>query len=398
MAHSDVELDWVGASPSAELSRRVEQGFALVFGHPPDGVWAAPGRVNLIGEHLDYNGGPVLPMAIPHRTAVAVATRRDSVVRLRSVQDAVTWDGSLAELVPGKVPGWCAYAAGVLWAMRKAGHELTGLELLVDSDVPFGAGLSSSAALTCAIALAARELCAGSAADDRRIVAEWCVRAENEFAGAPTGGMDQAVVLRAQAEHAFLLDCATFDAEQLRMPTGADLLVVDTRSHHSLVDGKYGGRRQASERAAERLGVAALADIDLGDLDTALDALADPELRGVVHHVVTEIARVREVAQHLRDGNLSVIGPLLVQSHHSMRDDLVISTPELDLTVESALDAGALGARMTGGGFGGSAVVLVGPGERQKVAAGIGRAFEQAGWARPGMIEVAAGPAALRLR
>ncbi len=398
MVELDEDVDWLESSTSARLARRAAQAFAEAFSAAPDGVWAAPGRVNLIGEHLDYNGGPVLPLAIPHRTAVAAAGRPDSRVRLRSAQDAVVWEGSLEELIPGQAPGWCAYAAGVLWAMREAGHTPTGIDLMVDSDVPLGAGLSSSAALTCAVALAATELCAQPAdAVERRTLAAWCVRAENDFAGAPTGGMDQAVVLRARADHAFLLDCSTFDAEHLAMPTDGELLVVDTRSHHSLVDGKYGGRRQASERAAAELGIAHLAQVQSAELATALETFQDEELRGVVRHVVTETARVREVAELLRADRLAQIGPLMLQSHASMRDDMVISTPELDLVVESATHAGALGARMTGGGFGGSAVVLVHPGHRRHVARYISRAFAQAGYARPGMINVQAAQAGARL-
>ncbi|MGB3184666.1 MAG: galactokinase [Ornithinimicrobium sp.] len=394
----DAEVNWIESSTSAQLARRAELAFAEVFSATPDGVWAAPGRVNLIGEHLDYNGGPVLPLAIPHRTAVAAAGRCDGRVRLRSAQDPTTWDGSMGTLVPGRVPGWCAYAAGVLWAMREAGQTLTGIDLLIDSDVPFGAGLSSSAALTCAVVLAATELSARSAdAIERRTLAAWCVRAENEFAGAPTGGMDQAVVLRARADHAFLLDCSTFDAEHLAMPTDGELLVVDTRTHHALVDGKYGGRRQASERAAAELGVAALAQVESADLGAALETLGDAELRGVVRHVVTETARVRDVAEFLRADRLAEIGALMLQSHASMRDDMAISTPELDLAVKSAMNAGALGARMTGGGFGGSAVVLVRPGERVHVAEYISRAFSQAGCAHPGIIEVHAAQAADRI-
>lgn len=396
MADQISDVDWVGSCSAAQLAQRAEDAFAEVFAATPDGVWAAPGRVNLIGEHLDYNGGPVLPLAIPHRTAVAATARADEAVRLRSVQDPTRWDGSLSDLVPGQAPGWCAYAAGVLWAMREAGHPVSGIDLVVDSDVPFGAGLSSSAALTCAVALAAAELSTGSPSSaDRRTIAQWCVRAENEFAGAPTGGMDQAVVLRAEADHAFLLDCGTFDAVQLPLPTGGELLVVDTRTHHSLVDGKYGGRRQASDRAADELGVDTLVQVRPSELAAALKSLSDEELRGVVRHVVTETARVQAVAGHLRERQIGQIGELMVASHASMRDDFMISTPELDLAVESAMYAGAIGARMTGGGFGGSAVVLVRPGDRHRVAEQVSRAFAQAGCPRPGMIEVSpSGPAA----
>ncbi|MGB3858858.1 MAG: galactokinase, partial [Ornithinimicrobium sp.] len=222
-----------------------------------------------------------------------------------------------------------------------------------------------------------------------------CVRAENEFAGAPTGGMDQAVVLRARVGHALLLDCATFEAQDVAIPSGAELLVVDTRTHHALTDGQYGGRRAACERAAADLGVDALAHLDPGDLPQVLSRLGTEELRGVVRHVVTETARVTSVVDLLRRGAWSEVGPLLLASHASMRDDFVISTPELDLVVDSAMRGGAQGARMTGGGFGGSAVVLCRPDEREQVAASVAAAFEEAGHRRPGMLAVqAAGPAA----
>ncbi|MGB3829500.1 MAG: galactokinase, partial [Ornithinimicrobium sp.] len=393
---STVRPDWLEPAGPGEHAASVGDAFTTAFGAPPDGVWAAPGRVNLIGEHLDYNGGPVLPIAIGHRTMVAAGTRPDRQVRLRSVQERATWQGSLDELHPDGMPSWCRYAAGVLWALGQAGHALPGLDLMVDGRVPSGAGLSSSAALTCAVAVAAADLAgigqvsvldvgvpdggAGSGEVRARMLAEVCVRAENDFAGAPTGGMDQAVVLRAQAGHALLLDCTTFAAEHIAIPSGAEFLVVDTRSHHALTDGQYGSRRSACEQAAGDLGVSRLADIHPAELVDVLSRVSTQELRGVVRHVVTETARVTEVATQLRAGRLSEIGPMLTSSHASMRDDFVISTPELDLVVDSAMRADALGARMTGGGFGGSAVVLCRSGDRERVAECIAVAFEEAGW------------------
>ncbi|MGC1208157.1 MAG: galactokinase family protein, partial [Ornithinimicrobium sp.] len=198
---------WLEPSDPAEHAAYLSGVFASAFGRDPDGVWAAPGRVNLIGEHLDYNGGPVLPIAIGHHTMVAVGARADRVIRLRSVQDPATGEGSLDELTPDGMPQWCRYAAGVVWALEEAGHRLPGLDVMVDGRVPSGAGLSSSAALTCAVAVAAADLAGIEASPEQsraRMLADACVRAENEFAGAPTGGMDQAVVLRARAGNALL--------------------------------------------------------------------------------------------------------------------------------------------------------------------------------------------------
>ncbi len=394
---ASVSPQWLAPSEPAEHAAYVGGVFASAFGTDPDGVWVAPGRVNLVGEHLDYNGGPVLPIAIGHHTMVAVAAREDRAIRLRSVQDPATWEGSLDELTPDAMPQWCRYAAGVLWALGEAGHRLSGLDVMVDGRVPSGAGLSSSAALTCAVAVAAADLADIQGPPDQsrpRMLAAVCVRAENEFAGAPTGGMDQAVVLRARAGHALLVDCATWEADDIPIPDDAEFLVVDTRTHHTLTDGQYGGRRGACERAAADLGVATLASIGVEDLAEVLSRLSSEELRGVVCHVVTETARVKEVVAHLRAGALSEIGPILLASHASMRDDFVISTPELDLVVDSAMQGGALGARMTGGGFGGSAVVLCRPGQRDVVAARVSAAFDEAGCAQPGMLAVqAVGPA-----
>ena len=371
------------------------------YGTAPGGVWSAPGRVNLIGEHVDYNGGPVLPIALEHRALVSLSLRTDRLVRLSSRQDPQVWEGDVDTLEPGRVHGWAGYAAGVLWALRRGGHELPGVDLLVDGRVPLGAGLSSSASLTCAVALAVAELAdlvipGGTHTDTgRRVLAQLCVTAENDFTGAPTGGMDQAVVMRARPGHAVLLDCSTFDAEHLPVPHDAEILVVDTRSHHSLVDGRYGGRRETCERAAHLLGVRDLAALDPDHLVQDLATLPDQELRAAVRHVVTEVQRVSDVVGRLRAGRMLEAGPTLLASHASLRDDFAVSTPELDLVVSSAVAAGAAGARMTGGGFGGSAVVLCRPGERRRVGDAVAVAAARAGYRAPGLFAVsAAGPAA----
>ncbi len=398
--------DLVPAADPAEHLAAATAAFEALAGARPAGVWAAPGRVNLVGEHLDYNGGPVLPFALEHRGLVAAGRREDGRWRVASQQDDAVWEGGADDLVPGGVPGWAGYVAGVLWALREAGHDLPGLDLLVDGRVPVGAGLSSSASLTCGVAVAVADLAGlpGADADDdsgRRALAEACVRAENEFAGAPTGGMDQAVVLRARQGHALLLDCTTFEAEHVPLPlggeAGVELLVVDTRAHHSLVDGRYGGRRQACETAAERLGVGRLADVGQDDLDGALARLDDEELQAVLRHVVTETDRVVRVAALLREGRLAETGPLLLASHASMRDDFRISVDELDLVVTASVDAGALGARMTGGGFGGSAVVLCPAGTTAAVGGAVHEAFVAAGFGAPGLLPATASASASRV-
>lgn len=403
---TDQVVDEVPAADPAEHLASVTAAFTALTGSPPEGVWGAPGRVNLVGEHLDYNGGPVLPLALEHRGLVAAARRDDGVLRLVSAQDEAVWTGTADGLEPGTVEGWAGYAAGVLWALREAGHSLGGLDLVVDGRVPLGAGLSSSASLTCGVAVAAADLLGLPGADEadeagRRALADVCVRAENEFAGAPTGGMDQAVVLRARAGHALLLDCTSFDAEHLPLPLGGDgqaeLLVVDTRAHHSLVDGRYGSRRSACEQAAERLRVEHLAAVTPDELPDAMERLQDEELQRVLRHVVTETRRVGQVAALLREGRLDATGDLLTESHASMRDDFRISVPELDLVVEEAVAAGALGARMTGGGFGGSAVVLCPAGTSRAVGAAVHAAFLTAGFGRPGLLPVTAAAGAGRV-
>lgn len=398
--------DLVPAADPGRHLRDVTDAFTAFTSQAPDGVWGAPGRVNLVGEHLDYNGGPVLPVALAHRGLVAARRRDDRQVRLASRQDQLQWTGSLDDLTPGAVPGWAGYAAGVLWALAEAGHDPPGVDLVVDGRVPVGAGLSSSASLTCGVAVAVASLAGlpGAEADDepgRRSLAAACVRAENEFAGAPTGGMDQAVVLRARAGHALLLDCTSFDAEHLPLPVGGpvdvELLVVDTRAHHSLVDGRYGTRRAACERAAELLGVQRLADVTTDQLAEAMASLGDDELRRVTRHVVSEVARVRVVADLVRAGRLEEAGPALLESHRSMRDDFRISVPELDLVVDAAVQTGALGARMTGGGFGGSAVVLCAPGTAARIGLAVHEAFLAAGYSPPGLLPVIASAAADRV-
>lgn len=341
------------------MSTALRAAFHAAFGRDPDGLWAAPGRVNLIGEHVDYAAGLCLPLALPLRTVVAAAVRDDGLLRLRSQhRDARPWDGLLRLVGPGNPAGWAAYPAGVIWAL---GHPAGGVDLLVGDSVPPGAGLASSAALECAVALAVDALCGlGMAATSagRVQLAAACRRAENQIVGAPTGGMDQLASLCCTAGHALLLDCRDQTMRQIPLDLGAAglvLLVVDTHAPHRIVDGQYAARRRSAERAAAELDIPSLRDAS----PEQLEFLADPLLHKRARHVVTEIARVREVVALVESGRVGHIGPLLNASHSSLRDDLEVSSPELNCAVDAARAAGGLGARMTGAGFGGSALVLV---------------------------------------
>ena len=408
---------WYPLPSTGEAVRRVTEAFVARYGRSPDGVWAAPGRVNVIGEHVDYNAGLALPFALPHRTFAAVALRADDVVRVRSAQVDGGWEGGLGGVVglgevaqhpkghsalpgAGGVEGWAGYAVGVPWALRQAGFDVPGADIMVDGRVPLGSGLSSSAALECAVALGFDELAGlGLAGDDAgrtRLVAA-CRRAETEIVGVPTGGLDQAASLRCRAGHAMLLDCRDFTAELMPFDlaaVGLELLIIDTRAHHALADGQYGSRRQACEQAARILGVATLREVPMAGLDAALARLPHAELRRRVRHVVTEIDRVAAAVALLDAGRIADVGPLLDASHASLRDDYEVSCAELDLACTTAVAAGALGARMTGGGFGGSAVALVPAGDVERVAAEVAAAFDAAGVTAPVFLRAeAAGPA-----
>ncbi len=382
---------------------RVTDLFRAAFGVDPDGVWAAPGRVNLIGEHVDYNGGLCLPIALPHRTFVALRRRPDDGVRLVSaLAPRAVWSGVLEEVAPGRVSSWVAYAAGPAWALTQDRFVVGGFDAAIDSCVPLGAGLSSSAAIECAVGAGLDEafglglLAAGDAGRARLAAA--CVRAENEVAGAPTGGMDQAASLRCTAGHALLLDNLDASVQQVTFDlaaAGLELLVIDTRAEHALVDGQYAARRAACHAAAQQLEVGTLREVV--DLEPALAALTDEMQRRRVRHVVTEIARVEAFVELVRKGAVRDVGPLLDASHESLRTDYEVSCAELDVAVAAARDAGALGARMTGGGFGGSAIALIEAGSAASVAGVVSSAFADRGWGEPGFLIAIAGQAADRV-
>jgi galactokinase len=379
--------------------------FVRTFDSEPEGVWSAPGRVNLIGEHTDYNGGLALPIALPQRTYAAVRRREDGL--FRAVSGAVPGgvvELALDEIGPGRPQGWAAYLAGVAWVLAQEGYATTGLDVAIASDVPVGAGLSSSAALECALVAALSDLLdLGLLRDDagRARAAAWCQRAENDIAGAPTGGMDQAASLRATRGHAILVDSRTGAVEQVPVDLEAHelaLLVVDTRAEHTLVDGQYAARRTTCEEAAAVLGVETLGDLDPAGLDADLGRLPDDVSRARVRHVVTEIERVRQCVDALRRNDFDEVGRLFVASHASLRDDYEVSCRELDLVVDSALGASALGARMTGGGFGGSAIALVRARDAEEVGRAVVEAFAAAGLTSVQPFAVTAGPPAARDR
>ena len=379
--------------------------FASAFGDGPEGVWSAPGRVNLIGEHTDYNGGLALPIALPQRTYAAVRLRDHG--RLRAVSTSARGgvvEVALDDIEPGRPQGWAAYLAGVCWVLRQEGYVVPGLDVAITSDVPVGAGLSSSAALECALVAALSDLLGLHVlADDagRARAAGWCQRAENEIAGAPTGGMDQAASMRSTTDHAILLDCRSGAVEQVPVRLGSPglaLLVVDTRAEHALVDGQYAARRTACEEAAAVLGVETLREVVPADLDAALDRLPDDVSRARVRHVVTEIQRVRDCVEALRRGDFDEVGRLFVASHASLRDDYEVSCRELDLVVDTALRSGAQGARMTGGGFGGSAIALVPADQAGSVSGRVVAAFAAEGLDAPQPFAATAGPPAGRDR
>lgn len=355
--------------------------FGRAYGRRPDGVWSAPGRANLIGEFTDYNDGFVLPFALAWSARAAVGRRDDGLFRVASLQrDAGTAAPSVAthlsQLAPGATTDWPAYPLGVAWALGEATADLGGADILIDSDVPIGAGLSSSAAIECSIALALRDLY--ELPLTRPELAAAARRAENEYVGVPTGVMDQMASLCCAAGHALFLDTRSFGMRQVPLELAdADLalLLVNTGRTRSLAGSAYADRREDCRRAAAQLGVAMLRDVPSDDLDTALDRLADPVLRRRVHHVVSEDARVLEVVRLLDAGQPAAIGPVLSAGHRSLAEDYEVSSPELDLVVDVALDHGALGARMTGGGFGGTALVLVEAATVPEVTRAVTRAF-----------------------
>ena len=413
-----IDLVWADAATPDEGAVQAANLFRDAYGYEPRGVWSAPGRVNIIGEHVDYNGGPCLPITLPHRAFVALSPRSDRTVRLVSTQtreaiDVLDLDVIGPKGTPGEVANhWTAYLAGVAWALEQAGYgPLPGFDAALWSCVPLGGGLSSSAALECATAVALDEVCglglAGSLEDPndegRKVLVEAAQAAENQIAGANTGGLDQTASLRCRQGHALALDCRDMSARQVPFDlsaVGLELLVIDTRAKHSLADGQYGSRRADCEESARILGVGQLVEVE--DLDEASAALGDDRLVARTRHVVSEIARTRAFIELLDEGplegtRLAVAGALMNDSHDSLRDDYEVSCEELDVAVEAARAVGAHGARMTGGGFGGSAIALVSADAVLDIAQAVARADETRGGETPHIIRALPGAPAGRL-
>lgn len=378
------------APVDTDAIEKAAREFRETFGAEPEGVFSAPGRVNIIGEHVDYQQGLCLPMAISHRCFVAARRTDAGVVRMRSVQSGETVEVSVEGLAPGAVEGWSSYVAGVVWALadRFEGSAPCGFDLLIDGYVPLGAGLSSSAALECAVAAAIDDLCTLGTTPHERIRA--AIKAETEFAGAATGGLDQSASILCEEGHAILLDCRDFSTTSVPWDLagqGLELLIIDTRAPHSLVGGEYAERRAQAEAGARALEVESLRDVPFEGASDACQGISDPVVQRRTRHIINEIERVREFAEILEGGSiregLDRIAALLNASHDSLRDDYEVTVPELDVAVDAAREAGAHGARMTGGGFGGSVIALVDAERVENVASAVANAFAERSFAEP---------------
>jgi len=383
----------------SDIRDDVRAGFIDTFGYEASGVWSAPGRVNLIGEHTDYNEGFVLPFAIDRRTILALGLREDRVLRIASAFADEMVEIDLSQLTPENLRGWSAYPLGVAWALGENGADLEavpGADIFIDSDVPVGAGLSSSAAIESAVAVALNDV--WHLGFDLRTLARVGQLAENKAVGAPTGIMDQSASLLGETDSAVFLDCRSLDAEIIDLgfaEAGLQVLIIDTGVNHSHATGGYGERRASCELGARLLGVSSLREVAVSDLDQARTVLDDVTFRRV-RHVVTENQRVLDTVRMLRENGPAAIGDLLDASHQSMRDDFEISVPELDLAVETARMNGALGARMTGGGFGGAAIALVPTDQVSRLQVSIDGAFSEHGFGQPDTFIVSAAKGAGR--
>lgn len=350
----------------------IESKFLNTFGEEPDLVAAAPGRVNLIGEHIDYSQGFVLPFAIKDRTFVAIRKRDDDQIKIASVQRRnKIFTISLKDIKPGLKGEWERYALGVIWAM---GIE-NGVEILIDGQVPLGAGLSSSAALECSVATALNHLF--NLGFDLESLARLTQRAENKYVGVPCGIMDQSVSLMATAGSALLLDCRDLSTQNIPFDVasvGLELLIIDTQAHHALTDGGYAKRRVSCESAASKLGVASLRDLKMDQLLANQNKLSHEEFIRA-RHAISEMQRVLDCVGALTDKDYAKVGTLLNDSHASLKNDYAVSCPELDTAVEASLSAGALGARMVGGGFGGSAIALIEAAKTTQTIKAVEKAF-----------------------
>lgn len=358
----------------------IARGFEELYGRKPEVISEAPGRVNLIGEHIDYSEGFVLPFAIADRTYAAIAARTDGLVRIASHQrKEKIFSIDINDVKPGSKGDWEKYVLGVLWSLGIT----SGVDIFVDGNVPGGAGLSSSAALECSVAVALNTLFSlGKSKED---LARATQRAENDYVGVPCGIMDQSVSLMGQAGAVLLLDCRDLTTEIVPFSVadaGLELLIIDTQAHHALTDGGYAERRAACESVARKLDIPSMRHLTLDALEAQREKITATEFIRA-RHAVTEIARVLEAVVALRASDFVTLGKLINASHISLRDDYAVSCPELDVAVDAAIAAGAIGSRMVGGGFGGSAIALIKASDVQKTKDAVLAAFEGKGFRKP---------------
>lgn len=362
-----------------------KQGFEKSFGYESTGVWSAPGRANLIGEHTDYNNGFVFPFGIDLRTYVALSPREDGRCRVASALSDQIFEWEISEIKPTGMD-WALYPLGVAWAMREKAK--TGFDAFFVSDVPVGAGLSSSAAIECSIGTALNEI--WNAGYTKQQIALLGQKAENEVVGAPTGIMDQTASMLAQSDAAVLIDCKSLETELVPLglaDKGLVVAVMDTRVSHRHSDGGYRSRREACEKGASIMGVESLRELSVDDLSLAEQNLDDVTFRRC-RHVVTENQRVLEAVSALKSGNMPKLGQLLLESHASMRDDFEISIEELDTAVDVAMSVGAIGSRMTGGGFGGAAIAVIEESKLEALSNQCKKIFAEKGYAEPNIFSV----------
>ena len=358
----------------------IARSFEEIYGRKPEVIAEAPGRVNLIGEHIDYSEGFVLPFAIADRAHAAIAARADGLVRIASHQrKEKIFSIDISDVKPGSKGDWEKYVLGVLWSLGIT----SGVDILVDGTVPSGAGLSSSAALECSVAVGLNSLFALNRSKED--LARATQKAENDYVGMPCGIMDQSVSLMGQAGSALLLDCRDLTTQNIPFDVasaGLELLIIDTQAHHALVDGGYAERRAACESVARKLGIPSMRHLTLDVLEANREKVTPTEFIRA-RHAVTEIARVLEAVTALRASDFATLGTLINASHVSLRDDYAVSCPELDVAVDASLAAGAMGSRMVGGGFGGSAIALIKASDTQKTKDAVLAAFDKNGFKKP---------------
>ena len=358
----------------------IARSFEEIYGRKPEVIAEAPGRVNLIGEHIDYSEGFVLPFAIADRAHAAIAARPDGLVRIASHQrKEKIFSIDISDVKPGSKGDWEKYVLGVLWSLGIT----SGVDILVDGTVPSGAGLSSSAALECSVAVGLNTLFALNRSKED--LARATQKAENDYVGMPCGIMDQSVSLMGQAGSALLLDCRDLTTQNIPFDVasaGLELLIIDTQAHHALVDGGYAERRAACESVARKLAIPSMRHLTLDVLEANREKVTPTEFIRA-RHAVTEIARVLEAVTALRASDFATLGTLINASHVSLRDDYAVSCPELDVAVDASLAAGAMGSRMVGGGFGGSAIALIKASDTQKTKDAVLAAFDKNGFKKP---------------